>query len=347
MSFIKNIWYVAAWNDEVVAGEPRGCVIADTPVVIYRRADGAVVALEDRCSHRCAPLSKGRVEGDAVRCWYHGLLFGQDGVCLEMPGQDTIPPGFDIRHYPVAVSQGWVWIWLGDADRADTSLIPNCRLDEGGLDYRTGYLNYDANYELINDNLCDLSHVAYVHEKTLSRDATDWVQRKATHTNLENGVAVSRWITYSQPLPLPNLPERVDIWSSYEFYLPGVMSLNIQYYPVGTAEKCDYVAPPEGKPIFALRNVHGMTPINDSTTRYHYGVSLPINPCGDGALDMGIAMVTQAFTEDKDMIEDQQRMLDLYPGVILRNTVHDTALMRIRRMIANRIKQEQEAASAA
>ncbi|WP_374527003.1 Rieske 2Fe-2S domain-containing protein [Novosphingobium sp.] len=339
MPFVQNAWYVAGWSNEVGKEAPWGRVIAGRPIVFYRGEDGSVVALEDRCSHRCAPLSKGRVEGDAVRCWYHGLLFGNNGACLEMPGQDRVPSGFGIHAYPAVEKEGWIWVWLGSAAAADEALIPACGLDEGGIDYRTGHLDYAANYELINDNLCDLSHVAYVHEQTLARDATDWVQREATYTNIDNGVGVARWIPGSQPLPLPGLPERVDIRSSYSFYVPGAMSLLIAYYPVGTAAAVEY-GEPHDAPLFALRNVHGITPTDEKSSRYHFGVSLPVNPCPPEALDAAIAMVTFAFGEDKQTIEDQQRALDLFPDVVLRNTVHDTALMRIRRLIANQIKRE-------
>jgi vanillate O-demethylase monooxygenase subunit len=342
MKFVRNAWYVAAWHDEVSSDTPFASVIAEQPIVMYRRSDNAVVALEDRCSHRCAPLSKGRVEGDAVRCWYHGLLFGAAGECLEMPGQDKIPPGFDIHRYPSVEKEGWIWVWLGDPAVADENAIPSCKLNEGGIDYRSGHLNYTAHYELINDNLCDLSHVAYVHENTLARDATDWVQRKADYTNIDDGVRVERWIPGSQPLPLPGLPERVDIRASYEFFIPGAMSLHIAYYPLGTAASSGFGAP-NAEPIFALRNVHGITPVDAKTTRYHFGVSLPIYSGPPEALDMAIAMVTQAFGEDKVTIEDQQQALDRFPGVVLRNTVHDTALMRIRRLISNKIKEEQAA----
>lgn len=340
MSFIKNIWYVATWSDQVESGKPKGCVIADTAVVLYRKTDGVVVALEDRCSHRCAPLSKGRVEGDTLRCWYHGLLFGENGECLETPGQDTVPKGFDIKTYPVVEMEGWIWIWLGDSNQADTALIPSCGLDDGGIDFRSGVLEYSAHYELINDNLCDLSHVAYVHESTLARGATDWVQRKATITNIKNGVRVTRWIPDSEPLPLPGTPERVDIWSYYEFYAPGIMSLLIAYYPVGTATNIDF-ADPTTDAIYALRTTHAPTPTTENKTSYHFGVSLPLYSGPNEVLDAALGMVTVAFQEDKDTIEAQQRSLDRYPGITLRNTVHDGALTRIRRLISSKIKDEQ------
>ena len=76
-------------------------------------------------------------------------------------------------------------------------------------------------------------------------------------------------------------------------------------------------------------------------TDYRFGVSLPVNPQGDALLDPAIAMVTAAFEEDKDTIENQQKSLDLYPDVKLKNTIHDKALVRIRRLISGKIREEE------
>ena len=90
--YVRNCWYAAAWNHEVTA-TPLARTFLDEPVVLYRAQDGAVVALEDRCCHRSLPLSMGRVIGDNLQCGYHGLMYGPDGVCIEVPGQSLVPPG--------------------------------------------------------------------------------------------------------------------------------------------------------------------------------------------------------------------------------------------------------------
>ena len=64
--YLRNWWYCAAVSDELGTA-PLGRLICDEPVVLYRKADGGVVALEDRCCHRRAPLSKGKVEGDSIK----------------------------------------------------------------------------------------------------------------------------------------------------------------------------------------------------------------------------------------------------------------------------------------
>ena len=89
--WIRNAWYVAAWSHEIAGDGLLARTIMNEPLVLYRTSNGSVVAMEDRCCHRLAPLSLGRREGDDLRCMYHGLKFGPDGRCNEIPGQTTIP----------------------------------------------------------------------------------------------------------------------------------------------------------------------------------------------------------------------------------------------------------------
>ena len=100
--WIANAWYVAAWTHEIEPGRIHARTIIDQPLVLYRTSEGEIVALEDRCPHRFAPLSIGRLEGDELRCMYHGLKFAPDGRCIEIPGQKLIPQSACVRRYPVA-----------------------------------------------------------------------------------------------------------------------------------------------------------------------------------------------------------------------------------------------------
>ena len=353
MAFIKNIWYGAAWGSEVAAGAPVPRTIADLPIVLYRKSDGEAVALEDRCSHRCAPLSKGRVEGDAVRCWYHGLLFNSDGKCVEMPGQD-LAPGFDVHAYPVVERHGCVWVWTGDPGLADPALIPNSRLTENGIPFRTGVLQFACDYQLMNDNLCDFSHLAYVHEKTLGQGNQEWAQRQPTVTNLANGIRSTRWLENTRVPPMPGMEPGtlIDQYTAYDYVMPGVLIMQIDNYPLGTAKACDFGPPPQSMEgaVYVLRTLQMVTPITAGKTRYLYSVSHPIDPAPGQSLDPVIGLFEYAFGEDRDMIEAQQAAIGKYPNVVLRNTKHDAGLTRLRRLTANKIQEEQapsEARSAA
>ena len=120
---LKRHWYVAAWAHEVTR-ELLARRLLGEPVVLYRTTAGRVVALEDRCLHRRAPLSLGRVLGDEVECGYHGLRYAPSGECTLIPGQDRVPrvagpdgrPGpACVRSYLVVERHGFVWIWMDEA----------------------------------------------------------------------------------------------------------------------------------------------------------------------------------------------------------------------------------------
>jgi phenylpropionate dioxygenase-like ring-hydroxylating dioxygenase large terminal subunit len=88
--FLRNCWYVAAWDYELIDGKLLARVLLDNPTVLYRGESGRIVALDNRCAHRGAKLSNGRREGDCVRCMYHGLKFDATGKCVA----DTCVPFF-------------------------------------------------------------------------------------------------------------------------------------------------------------------------------------------------------------------------------------------------------------
>ena len=123
-AFPLNAWYAAAYDVEVRhALLPR--TICNEKLVLYRRTDGQVAALEDACWHRLMPLSLGRLEGDEVVCGYHGLVYNSQGRCTHMPSQETLNPSACVRSFPVAQKHRFVWIWPGDPAKADPALIPD------------------------------------------------------------------------------------------------------------------------------------------------------------------------------------------------------------------------------
>ena len=137
-------------------------------MLLYRGDSGKVTAMNDRCPHRGALLSKGRLEGDAVRCMYHGIKYDSTGRCVQS-GQDMIPPKLDVRTYPIEERGHLVWIWMGDPAKADPSqIIDFPYLSDPRWKGLPAYLHYDASYLLIVDNLSDFAHLAFVHTKTLA-----------------------------------------------------------------------------------------------------------------------------------------------------------------------------------
>ncbi|MEC9358562.1 MAG: Rieske 2Fe-2S domain-containing protein [Pseudomonadota bacterium] len=175
-AYPRNMWYVAAGRSEVTE-KPMGRRLVDTPVVLFRKQDGGVVAMRDGCPHRGYPLSKSTVKGDTIQCRYHGITFNAQGRCIHMPVNPgtAISDAMRVTVYPTVEKWHWVWIWLGDASKADPSLIPDFECER--------YEHYDhcfysplgpfhGSLQLLNDNLCDATHTSFLHAGLLD-DADD------------------------------------------------------------------------------------------------------------------------------------------------------------------------------
>ena len=168
--FLKNFWYVAATEDEV-GRTPLGREICGEPVALWRQEDGTAVAISDRCPHRRYALSKGELVGDDIQCGYHGLRFDGQGACTHVPGQDNIPPRLKGRCYPVVERHKWVFIWMGDIEDADPDLIPDYHWNDAeGWEPVFGTMKFAAHYQLLVDNLLDLTHETFLHAKTIGNE---------------------------------------------------------------------------------------------------------------------------------------------------------------------------------
>ena len=168
--FLKNAWYMVAWAEEVPPSGLLARTICEQPLVIYRSDQDQLACLLDRCPHRFAPLSMGRLEGRSLRCGYHGVKFGPDGRCEENP-HGTLVSALSVRAFPIVERHKILWTWLGEAKDADPARIP----DLGFIDHApstaliTGYLPTGANHLLLVDNILDLTHADYLHPESLGR----------------------------------------------------------------------------------------------------------------------------------------------------------------------------------
>ena len=159
-AFPRNAWYVAAWSDELDDGKLVARMFMNEPVVLFRKSNGDVAAIEDRCAHRFAPLSMGKIVGGySSPRPYHGLEFDGSGACVHNPhGAKNIPPRARVRGYPVIEKHKAVWIWMGAAP-ADAGKIPDFSVLDDVPELHTtkrDSIVIKANYQLIVDNLLDL-----------------------------------------------------------------------------------------------------------------------------------------------------------------------------------------------
>jgi vanillate O-demethylase monooxygenase subunit len=342
-AFLRNAWYVAAWSHELQAGQLLARTIIGIPLVLWRTAGGAIAALEDRCVHRHAPLSRGRLEGDALRCGYHGLKFAPDGRCIEVPGMDSPPPAACVRRFTVVEHRCWVMVWTGDdAASADTGLLPdNFSCESSEWAYRPGYLHYETPVELIADNLLDFSHLSYVHAATFGGGGDDTLARVQPRVErLSRGVRVRRDISRVPPpayyRPLWDHDGPVDRWLHYEFLLPGTLLMHSGAQPAGMSAED---AEGQGTGV-RFHSCQALTPETATSTHYFFMEA--------HRADRGDANVTEAlyqgllaaFDEDRAMIAAQWHNLQHAPDRRMQPLHMDAALTHYRQAYAAALRTE-------
>jgi vanillate O-demethylase monooxygenase subunit len=334
VSYVRNAWYVAAWSCDLQVGQPFAISILGEPLVIYRTASGRMAALADRCVHRMAPLSLGRCEGERLRCMYHGLLYEPDGRVAEIPGEERIPARAHVRSYPVVDRHDWVWVWMGDAAAADEALIPPAvGLSDPDWILGHGQMDYAAEARLICDNLCDFSHLSYVHANSFGASET-WAKTRPRVIELPRGVRFERWLVGEPRMRARGEAGRADAWSCYEFLVPGILLMGGAAYPEGTAAACRGQAPPpnlkgEGHTFTS----QAVTPLTAKTARYFFSWG-PRKDQGDAALrDTLMGIAHQAFSEDRAMIEAQQRVIDRSADQRILPTSADQGVILFNRLV--------------
>lgn len=338
MTYLRNRWYVACWAGDLTT-DPLARTFLGDQVVLYRDGNGAPAALEDRCCHRSAPLSLGKVEGHNIRCGYHGLVFDRSGACVSIPGQSQIPPGAQVQSYPVVEKWGAVWIWPGATDAADPTLIPNCFwLDDPGWEPAPGYINIKADYRLLVDNLLDLTHVSYLHRSTLAGDDVEAVT--PVHTERKgDAVTVERWIGNVSPPPLytraSGIEGIVDRWQLIRWEAPANVFFDIGCAHAGTGA-------PQGDRSqgVSMWSTHLITPETESTTHYHFSFVRDYALDDPNVTEILRNGARSALLEDLEILEIQQRVISSAGTANSVDINIDNAPLQARRILADLIEAE-------
>ncbi len=336
--FPRNGWYAAIWSRDLT-GTPVGRTLLGEPIVLFRGSSGRAAALEDRCCHRAAPLSRGEVEGDHLRCGYHGLTFDAEGRCVAVPGQSTVPSGARVRAYPVSERWNVVWIWMGDPARADEAKIVELPwLADPGWTATPGYLRVEANAQLLIDNLLDFTHVSYLHGGTIAGDPREATTPTRTE-RLNGGVQVGRWMIDFKPPPLfaaaGGFKGNVDRWQLATWKPPSTVYIDVGCATTGTGA-------PEGdrRQGISLWSTHLVTPETEASCHYHFGFARNFRLDDAETSRLLFEGSRSTFLEDKDMLEAQQKNLK---GGGLDGLIHvnaDAAQLQARRMLEELVRAE-------
>jgi vanillate O-demethylase monooxygenase subunit len=310
--------------------------------VLFRDGRGEVVGLADRCAHRFAPLSLGRVEGDALQCPYHGLRFGADGRCVYNPhGDGTIPKAARVKTYPIRERHLAIWIWMGEPERADPADIPDLSFlaETAATDRTTGYLRAQANYLLMADNILDLSHVDFLHPATLGGGS---ITRSAAEVTERDRSVRIRWSAIADTVP-PAFAREMQAPDSRADQMTEVV-----WSPPGFIHLLITIDAPSHPPL-KVDAVHVMTPETETATHYFFGNTRNFHQ-GDADYNKMIGEITTRIfaEEDKPMVEAQQRRIGAAELMSLKPVLLpvDTGAIRARRRLAALISEESGSAGA-
>jgi phenylpropionate dioxygenase-like ring-hydroxylating dioxygenase large terminal subunit len=341
--FIRNAWYVAAWASEIGA-RPFARTILGEPVVIFRRASGALAAVEDRCCHRGLPLSLGEVRGEAIVCGYHGISYDGNGKCLAIPGQPHVSSRMGVRAYPLVERDELAWIWMGDPGEAQPELIPAYPYHNDHVEWPhlTHTQRLRCDYRLVIDNLLDLTHLAFVHKRTIGGDPDAHTTAQFSVTTTERGVKFIRWLLNSVAPPTyvdaVNFKGRVDRWMEFEFVAPctvyqftGALDVGKGAYDKGNREGG-----------FALRIFHGITPETPDSCFYFWSGCHGYRQNEPDVTRAITAALTSTFAEDAVILEAQHASLRARPDPLF-STTHDRARVIAERALDKLLACERQA----
>lgn len=326
--FLLNCWYLAAWAGELPAGAHMKRILLDRPVLLMRAASSEVSAIGDICPHRFASLSQGRFADGVVECPYHGLRFDMRGRCVHNPhGDGRIAERARVHEYPLVERNGALWIWPGNAEAADPALIPDLSLlDTVSPDERApGRLLTQANYQLLSDNILDLSHADFIHPTTLG--AGGEIAASQARAHLDGDVVTVEWSFTGKGMTMQR-PARgdADVHTRFEvtWRPPGVMILRSE---VGALEDQD--------PKAGSAGVHVMTPETLKSTHYFF-------ENGGAERKRRLELALRVFeNEDGVMLEEVQRNMgdrefwELEPLVLSNDGGAVLARRVLQRMIRN------------
>ena len=306
---VRNAWYVAALSHEVGRGLLARTLL-DTRVVLYRKEDGTPVALHDRCPHRSFPLSKGRLDGDRVVCGYHGMEYDAAGKCVLVPSLQAAAPNAKVASFPIVERGPLMWIWMGDAEKADEAAIPDFSwLASPDWTTVSGGFHMRTNYVAMHENLLDQTHFSFLHAGSVG--TPEWATSPLEVSENNGRVELRRELMRNLPPGIYAVPMKlegrlVDRLSEAAFVGP------CGHVAFAKITNCE---PRAGElDEYRVNIVHVFTPETQDTLHYWWFNSRDFGHDDAGASKFLLDASTSAYMEDVDALGWLTDVLASEPG---------------------------------
>lgn len=339
--FLRENWYVAAFAHELAPRAALGRRICNRPIVLFRTASGRAVALEDRCSHRAMPLSvNSHCDGETIRCGYHGFEFGPNGACVRIPSQDQIPERAGIASYPLVERDAVLWIWMGRPESADPGAIPEHPYHVDPR-FRWGSFTaeFQANWLLVLDNLCDMTHISFVHEGIKGDTESHLTAQINIVPAGRTGVTILRRLPDCSAPPyyrqFGRFKGRIDRWTDY------TVTPNVARFWTGATDVGAGAFEGRREGGINIHSFHGITPLTETSCYYFLSIGGDFWQ-GDATVTEKLLAGAQAAIvgEDRPVIEAQQRRILDDPGRAFVDVRTDAAGVQLRRIIERLAREE-------
>jgi len=223
---IKNQWYGILDAKEIKNGKPIGVTRLGEKLVLWRSENGEINCIFDKCCHRGASLSAGKVMHDSVKCPFHGFTYDGSGKVIEIPanGKNTpVPDRYKVNAYAVKEMYGFIWLWYGD-NSDELPEIPFFEYLRQGFSYGEFSEMWPVHYTRAIENQLDVVHLPFVHTNSIGRGnktlvngpVVKWQDNRMTfyvHNVVDDG--------HSKPLK-PQEIENYKDYFSLEFQMPNI-----------------------------------------------------------------------------------------------------------------------------
>jgi phenylpropionate dioxygenase-like ring-hydroxylating dioxygenase large terminal subunit len=191
---IPDQWYAVLESREVKQGKPVGVTRLGEKLVFWRDETGQVACLQDRCAHRGAALSAGRVVENELECPFHGFTYAPTGRVTHIPARGKtapVPKGFQAPSYPIREAHDFIWLWWGTSREVYPPLPWFADLDSS-YSYGRDFDLWPVHYSRAIENQLDVFHLPFVHDTTIGRGGR--VVSDGPFTRLE-GNTLRVWVT--------------------------------------------------------------------------------------------------------------------------------------------------------
>lgn len=166
--YMRMFWQPIYRAEDLVPGHAVPIRIMSEDFTLYRGESGVCHLVAFRCAHRGTQLSTGWVEGDCIRCRYHGWKYDGFGQCVEQPGEDaTFAKKIRIRAYPTQEYLGLIFVYLSEGEAPPFRHYP--QFDQPGVLIALPPESWPCNYYNRLDNDPDGGHVLYTHNESVKR----------------------------------------------------------------------------------------------------------------------------------------------------------------------------------